>query len=65
MKNLKTQLRLASLLSLILFGVRGGPQEGHGWRKREDQIDALPRTVEWFNQYLGTKAASISPRPAN
>jgi len=41
------------------------PQEGHGWRKREDQIDALQRTVEWFNQYLGTKAASISPRPAN
>jgi dipeptidyl aminopeptidase/acylaminoacyl peptidase len=41
------------------------PQEGHGWRKREDQIDALQRTVEWFNQYLGIKAASIGPRPAN
>ena len=41
------------------------PHEGHGWRKREDQIDALQRTVEWFNQYLGTKAASISPRPGN
>jgi dipeptidyl aminopeptidase/acylaminoacyl peptidase len=34
------------------------PQEGHGWRKREDQIDALRRTVAWFNQYLATKATS-------
>ncbi len=41
------------------------PQEGHGWRKREDQIDALQRTVEWFHQYLGTKAGSIRPRPGN
>jgi dipeptidyl aminopeptidase/acylaminoacyl peptidase len=28
------------------------PQEGHGWRKREDQIDALKRTVDWFDKYL-------------
>jgi dipeptidyl aminopeptidase/acylaminoacyl peptidase len=28
------------------------PQEGHGWRKREDQIDALRRTVNWFDRYL-------------
>ena len=41
------------------------PQEGHGWRKREDQIDALRRTVEWFNQYLGTEAGNIRPRPGN
>jgi dipeptidyl aminopeptidase/acylaminoacyl peptidase len=41
------------------------PQEGHGWRKREDQIDAVRRTVEWFNQYLGTKAGSIKPRPGD
>ncbi len=36
------------------------PQEGHGWRKREDQIDALRRTVGWFDRYLkaGTEAAS-------
>lgn len=40
------------------------PQEGHGWRKREDQIDSLRRTVEWFNRYLGTKAGTIAP-PAN
>jgi dipeptidyl aminopeptidase/acylaminoacyl peptidase len=31
------------------------PQEGHGWRKREDQIDALRRTVEWFDKYLRSK----------
>jgi dipeptidyl aminopeptidase/acylaminoacyl peptidase len=31
------------------------PQEGHGWRKREDQIDALRRTVEWFDRYLRGK----------
>jgi dipeptidyl aminopeptidase/acylaminoacyl peptidase len=32
-------------------------QEGHGWRKREDQIDALRRTVAWFDQYLATKGS--------
>jgi dipeptidyl aminopeptidase/acylaminoacyl peptidase len=32
------------------------PQEGHGWRKREDQIDALRRTVDWFHQYLGQES---------
>jgi dipeptidyl aminopeptidase/acylaminoacyl peptidase len=31
------------------------PQEGHGWRKREDQIDALRRTVDWFDRYLKSK----------
>ncbi|MBV9718367.1 MAG: S9 family peptidase [Candidatus Eremiobacteraeota bacterium] len=32
--------------------------EGHGFAKREDQIDALQRTVEWFDRYLkrSTKA---------
>lgn len=28
------------------------PDEGHGFAKRENQIDALKRTVEWFNRYL-------------
>jgi dipeptidyl aminopeptidase/acylaminoacyl peptidase len=28
------------------------PQEGHGFSKREDQIDAINRTVAWFNRYL-------------
>jgi dipeptidyl aminopeptidase/acylaminoacyl peptidase len=29
------------------------PGEGHGFFKREDQIDALERTVAWFEKYLG------------
>lgn len=28
------------------------PEEGHGFRKRENRIDALQRTVDWFNKYL-------------
>lgn len=28
------------------------PDEGHGFAKRENQIDALNRTVEWFDRYL-------------
>lgn len=28
------------------------PAEGHGFVKRENQIDALRRTVEWFDKYL-------------
>ena len=28
------------------------PAEGHGFFKREDQIDALERTVAWFEKYL-------------
>jgi dipeptidyl aminopeptidase/acylaminoacyl peptidase len=31
------------------------PQEGHGWRKREDQIDSLRRAVAWFDRYLTAK----------
>jgi dipeptidyl aminopeptidase/acylaminoacyl peptidase len=31
------------------------PQEGHGWRKREDQIDSLRRVVAWFARYLMAK----------
>jgi dipeptidyl aminopeptidase/acylaminoacyl peptidase len=27
--------------------------EGHGFFKREDQIDALERTVAWFDRYMG------------
>jgi dipeptidyl aminopeptidase/acylaminoacyl peptidase len=26
--------------------------EGHGFAKRENQIDALERTVAWFDRYL-------------
>src|SRR5215813_10458773 len=28
------------------------PQEGHGFVKRENQIDSLKRTVDWFERYL-------------
>jgi dipeptidyl aminopeptidase/acylaminoacyl peptidase len=31
------------------------PAEGHGFAKRENQIDALRRTVEWFDRYLKNK----------
>jgi dipeptidyl aminopeptidase/acylaminoacyl peptidase len=28
------------------------PNEGHGFEKRENQIDAIERTVAWFDKYL-------------
>ena len=28
------------------------PDEGHGFVKRENQIDAMRRTIEWFDRYL-------------
>jgi dipeptidyl aminopeptidase/acylaminoacyl peptidase len=28
------------------------PAEGHGFQKRENQLDSLKRTVEWFDRYL-------------
>jgi dipeptidyl aminopeptidase/acylaminoacyl peptidase len=28
------------------------PDEGHGFAKRENQVDSLRRTVEWFDKYL-------------
>jgi len=31
------------------------PNEGHGFTKRENQIDALRRTIDWFDRYLKTK----------
>jgi len=37
------------------------PDEGHGFSKREDQVDALGRTVAWFDRYL--KPASAARRP--
>jgi dipeptidyl aminopeptidase/acylaminoacyl peptidase len=30
--------------------------EGHGFRKRENQLDSLKRTVEWFDRYLKSAA---------
>lgn len=31
------------------------PDEGHGFAKRENQIDATQRTVDWFDRYLKNK----------
>jgi dipeptidyl aminopeptidase/acylaminoacyl peptidase len=31
------------------------PDEGHGFAKRENQIDAMQRTVAWFDHYLKNK----------
>jgi dipeptidyl aminopeptidase/acylaminoacyl peptidase len=28
------------------------PNEGHGFEKRENQIDSIRRTVAWFDKYL-------------
>lgn len=28
------------------------PQKGHGFMKREDQIDKITRMVAWFDKYL-------------
>lgn len=28
------------------------PAEGHGFRKKENQLDSLRRTVDWFDKYL-------------
>ena len=40
------------------------PAEGHGFAKRENQIDALKRTVAWFDKYLkGADAAPSASQP--
>lgn len=31
------------------------PNEGHGFTKRENQIDAIMRTLDWFDRYLKNK----------
>jgi dipeptidyl aminopeptidase/acylaminoacyl peptidase len=31
------------------------PNEGHGFEKRENQIDSIRRSVEWFDKYLKGK----------
>ena len=36
------------------------PQEGHGFAKRENQIDALKRLVDWFERYMKPAGASLS-----
>jgi dipeptidyl aminopeptidase/acylaminoacyl peptidase len=32
------------------------PQEGHGFAKRENQIDAIKRMVDWFEKYIPAAA---------
>jgi len=36
------------------------PEEGHGFIKREHQIDELTRSVEWFEQYLHNAPAAAA-----
>jgi dipeptidyl aminopeptidase/acylaminoacyl peptidase len=36
------------------------PDEGHGFARRENQIDATQRTIEWFDRYLKNKPQSVS-----
>ena len=38
------------------------PQEGHGFSKRENQIDALKRTVDWFDKYMKAAPSGTSER---
>lgn len=39
-------------------GVHYYPNEGHGFAKRENQIDSIRRTIAWFDQYLMGKDPS-------
>ncbi|HEY0564752.1 MAG TPA: S9 family peptidase, partial [Terriglobales bacterium] len=38
------------------------PAEGHGFEKRENQIDALTRLVGWFDKYLKSGASSANQK---
>ena len=38
------------------------PNEGHGFVKRENQIDALQRTVAWFDAHLKPAASTSAAR---
>ncbi len=40
------------------------PAEGHGFAKRENQIDSLRRTVAWFDKYLKGSTAAPANAPA-
>ncbi len=37
------------------------PEEGHGFEKREDQIDELTRAVGWLERYLKPENGSAAP----
>jgi dipeptidyl aminopeptidase/acylaminoacyl peptidase len=36
------------------------PNEGHGFEKRENQIDSIRRTIEWFDKYLKNAGSSTA-----
>lgn len=38
------------------------PNEGHGFAKRENQIDSIRRTIDWFDRYLMGKSAAAGGR---
>ena len=38
------------------------PNEGHGFEKRENQIDAIKRTIAWFDKYLKGEGPGADPR---
>jgi len=40
------------------------PGEGHGFQKREHQLDSLRRTIGWFDTYLKGEAPAPAPVPA-
>jgi len=40
------------------------PNEGHGFVKRENQIDSIRRTIAWFDQYLMGKTPAPQNQPA-
>ena len=41
-------------------GVHYYPNEGHGFEKRENQIDSIRRTIEWFDKYLKNAGSSAA-----
>jgi dipeptidyl aminopeptidase/acylaminoacyl peptidase len=41
------------------------PNEGHGFEKRENQIDSIRRTIEWFDKYLKHSGSSAEPAGGN
>jgi dipeptidyl aminopeptidase/acylaminoacyl peptidase len=36
------------------------PNEGHGFEKRENQIDSIRRTIEWFDKYVKNGGSSTA-----
>lgn len=40
-----------------VVAVKYYPNEGHGFVKRENQIDAITRSIEWLDRYLNPKGA--------